>query len=107
MATYLKLLHQIAAHLSCLSLLSLTVIPTAAAQRAESRDGSIYLTDESGTTRKLTNSIWDQSPSVSANGEQVVYVRSRPTQEAGDEGAESEIRIYDLSTGTDQTVLRG
>lgn len=83
----------------------LVVSATGAAQRVESRNGSIYLIDASGFTHRLTNSTEDQSPSLSLSGSEVVYARSWPSDE-GREGAASEIRIYNLATGADEPVLR-
>jgi hypothetical protein len=87
--------------------LSLIVVPTTRAQRVEARDGSIYLIDGGGKEKTLTNSGKDAEPVLSTKGDQVAYVRSYTSKEASSEGVVSEIRVHNVVTGHDQTVLRG
>jgi hypothetical protein len=77
------------------------------AQSAESRNGSIYLIDKSGRESRLTESGQDAEPNLSAKGDQVAYVRTRPSTEAGADGAVSEIRVHNVISGTDEIVLQG
>ncbi len=76
-------------------------------QRVESQGGSIYLIDERGHKDRLTMGGFDTQPSLSADGKEVAYVRSRPSQTADDEGAVSEIRIINLVLRTDEVVFHG
>lgn len=78
----------------------------ALAQRVEAREGSIYLIGRDGVDTRLTSGPRDSSPALSASGTQIAYVRTYASSEPGSDGSLSEIRVYDVPTKEDQSILR-
>jgi Tol biopolymer transport system component len=81
---------------------SICCAPVTFAQRAAVRDGNIVFVDHAGHERQITNTGKDYEPSLSANGESVVFVRqtkvaSYPSQPKEMQVLESELWLADTS----------
>ena len=74
--------------------------------RVESRNGSIYYIGSGGREERITDSGADTDPALSADGREIVFVRSWLFTDAGDERVRSELHIYNLSRHQDDVILQ-
>jgi len=89
--------------LICAAAIGLSIPLMSAASRVETRKGAVCLIAPGGTASKLTEGPNDSAPMLSSDGQQVVYVRSRVLAEPD---PTFEIRVHNVTVGTDRSVLR-
>jgi hypothetical protein len=74
--------------------------------RVESRNGSIYYIAADGIEERITDGRADDDPAVSVDGGEIVFVRSWPAADAGDERVRSELHVYNLRQHHDDIILQ-